>query len=111
MLKTVELDLGYTKITAQEWVYDEGEENKVQAQLQENFIEGDPEEKKIDEMVSAGCVAEDSEDDIEEIAHLCRQDYLKTVEKRDPVAYLEGCVGRDELLADMIAREEMYESE
>lgn len=48
-------------------------------------------------------------DEIVEIAHRCRQDYIRSVEESDPAEYLKGCAGADRHLSELIELEAEYE--
>ena len=58
----------------------------VKDQLKEKFLELET-EKEIDKKLK-DWISDDSVEDIEEIAHLCREDYLNKIKTEEPETYI-----------------------
>lgn len=91
------------------YVFDTAEAERVRAQLAEEYVDL-PGELAVDVALSSAELADDTNADIEGLAHLCREDYLYNVQKNDPALFLRGAIGADEFISEMIEKEARYES-
>jgi hypothetical protein len=110
MIRTTIIDGGMCgPVKCVEFTHDESERVKVFAQMEENFIDC-PDDANIDKALAACEIIEDTPEDIENIAHMCRADYLSNVERHDPDQYLYGVIGTDTHRSELIEKEAEYEN-
>jgi len=91
------------------YVSDPAEDERVRAQLTEEYVDL-PGELAVDVALSSTDLADDTDADIEGLAHLCREDYLYNVRKNDPDLFIRGAAGADGFISEMIEKEACYES-
>jgi len=66
-------------------------------------------ESDIDAALAKTGVADATDEEIEELAHFCRADYLAVIREHAPDSYFKGVIGADARISGMLEKETAFE--